>query len=215
MTSAVTAGRVMRSKPTPGLLEARHGAPRGRRKRAELEGSLAGRSRRHRAHRMRARLSLGEPRTYGLSLGSRPRADRMARTNRRRLPRDGAMDGRYTIASYGDDPGSFAASVETIFFATVVMAYPGVVRMLAPHLQPSHRIVLFPASSAARCPSLECSHPMVRRRCRSSRPTHSSRAVSRATTREQRSDRHTQARGNRSSFNPQSLAHRKPSSASW
>lgn len=55
----------------------------------------------------------------------------------------GAMDGRYAIASYGDDPRAFAASVDTIFFATVVMAYPAVVRMLAPHLRETHRIVLF------------------------------------------------------------------------
>lgn len=55
----------------------------------------------------------------------------------------GAMEGRYSITSYGDDPKSFAASVDTIFFATVVPAYPGVVRMLAPFLRSAHRIVLF------------------------------------------------------------------------
>jgi opine dehydrogenase len=55
----------------------------------------------------------------------------------------GAMEGRFSIASHGDDPKAFAASVETIFFATVVPAYPRVVRMLAPFLRDTHRIVLF------------------------------------------------------------------------
>lgn len=60
----------------------------------------------------------------------------------------GAMEGRHVIAGYGDDPAVFAARVETVFFATVVTAYPEVVRLLAPHLRERHRIVLFSSKLA-------------------------------------------------------------------
>lgn len=60
----------------------------------------------------------------------------------------GAMEGRFEIAGYGDDPARFAGRVDVIFFATVVSAYPAVVRMLAPHVRASHRIVLFSSKLA-------------------------------------------------------------------
>ena len=60
----------------------------------------------------------------------------------------GALEGSYAIDSFGDDPGAFAARVDTIFFATVVNAYPDVVRMLAPFLRPAHRVVLFSSKLA-------------------------------------------------------------------
>lgn len=60
----------------------------------------------------------------------------------------GAMEGRFEIEHYGDDPEAFAASVDTIFFATVVSAYPHVVRLLAPHLRAHHRVILFSSKLA-------------------------------------------------------------------
>lgn len=60
----------------------------------------------------------------------------------------GAMEGRFSIAGYGDDAQRFVASVETIFFATVATAYPEVVRILAPFVRPHHRIILFSSKLA-------------------------------------------------------------------
>ncbi len=60
----------------------------------------------------------------------------------------GAMQGSFRLTSYGDDARTFAARVETIFFATVVTAYPDVVRVLAPFLRPTHRLVLFSSKLA-------------------------------------------------------------------
>ena len=60
----------------------------------------------------------------------------------------GAMEGTYRLAGYGDDAASFAAHVETIFFATVVTDYPLVTRLLAPHLRAHHRLVLFSSKLA-------------------------------------------------------------------
>lgn len=70
----------------------------------------------------------------------------------------GAMRGRFSIASYGDDAEAFASQVETIFFATVVPAYPRVVRMLAPYLRETHRIVLF---SSKLCGSVHVSRMLA------------------------------------------------------
>jgi opine dehydrogenase len=55
----------------------------------------------------------------------------------------GAWSGERTIAGFGDDPAAFAARVDTIFLATVVLEYPAVVALLAPHVRASHRVVLF------------------------------------------------------------------------
>lgn len=60
----------------------------------------------------------------------------------------GAFEGCFELASYGDDARTFASAVGTIFFATVVPAYPDVTRMLSPYLRSDHRIVLFSSKLA-------------------------------------------------------------------
>lgn len=85
------------------------------------------------------------------------RADWLERT-RGVFVATGAMEGRFEIASHGADPESFAASVDTIFFATVVTAYPAVVRLLAPFLGPTHQIVLF---SSKLCGSVHVTHMLT------------------------------------------------------
>jgi opine dehydrogenase len=75
------------------------------------------------------------------------RSDWITRT-RGRFFATGALQGTHAIAGWGDDPAAFAARVDVVFFATVVSAYPAVVRMLAPHLRETHRIVLFSSKLA-------------------------------------------------------------------
>jgi opine dehydrogenase len=77
-----------------------------------------------------------------------PRRSEWIHRTRGQFVATGAMEGRYAITSYGDDPAAFADRVETIFFATVVTAYPDVVRMLAPFIRERHRVVLFSSKLA-------------------------------------------------------------------
>lgn len=56
----------------------------------------------------------------------------------------GKIEGRFPIASAGDDPAAFARACEVIYLATVTTAYPEVAATLGPHVG-EHRVVCFSA----------------------------------------------------------------------